>query len=296
MMFLGVLGSIFLLGGVFVAGADEGAGGSTPVTDTAASVATATTASSSSPALLIPGGDVPLQETQSVQETLSGGELESTVNPSTLEATSTPTLPLESEASTTPQGEAVPEPSEPLAPPPVAASLPPVSPPVPPSPVPSTPAPALSSVVAAIDREALTPDDEYVVTISEVSIATKRKTSWNNEHLDKKKESSTKVIDTPVAVVESATEDNVFVVSGACQAAYFVVLVYKNKEDYDQNPSSYIVNKAFDCVNGQYSYAINTLPSNLADGSYYLLIGEEGESGSWAPVTALREITLKRNY
>lgn len=82
--------------------------------------------------------------------------------------------------------------------------------------------------------------------------------------------------------------------SGVCNAKYFVVLLYKNENDYIDNSNSYIVNKAFECVGGNFSYTIDQLPKNLPDGNYYLLIGQQGETGSWTPISSLTEIVINK--
>lgn len=84
-------------------------------------------------------------------------------------------------------------------------------------------------------------------------------------------------------------------VAGSCDSAYFVVLIFKDAEDYARDPQSYILNKAFPCTGGSYSYDIADLPDSLQDGTYYLLIGSEGDHGPWTPITSLTEITLSRN-
>lgn len=83
-------------------------------------------------------------------------------------------------------------------------------------------------------------------------------------------------------------------VSGACSAAYFVVLLFKNATDYADDPSSYLVNKAYPCTQGTFTYSIAQLPYALPNGNYYLMVGEEGTTGTWTPLTSLSEITINR--
>lgn len=47
--------------------------------------------------------------------------------------------------------------------------------------------------------------------------------------------------------------------SGSCSSTYFVVLLFKNANDYIDNPTSAILNKAFDCVNNSFSYTVDEL-------------------------------------
>ncbi len=84
-------------------------------------------------------------------------------------------------------------------------------------------------------------------------------------------------------------------VSGQCSDAYFVVLLFKNATDYANDSRSYIVNRAYPCSQGAFSYAISDLPSTLLNGTYYLLVGQEGKTGTWKPITELTEITITKN-
>jgi hypothetical protein len=88
--------------------------------------------------------------------------------------------------------------------------------------------------------------------------------------------------------------NNALTVSGQCSDKYYVVLLYKNQNDYDTDPRSYIFNSAFPCANGAYSYAISDLPSTLTDGKYYLLIGSQDDTHPWVPITGVTEITINR--
>jgi hypothetical protein len=83
-------------------------------------------------------------------------------------------------------------------------------------------------------------------------------------------------------------------IGGACDDTYFVVLLFRNQDDYARDPRSYILNKAFPCENKSFSYDIAELPSSLSNGTYYLLVGSQGERGAWTPITGLTEITINR--
>ncbi len=96
---------------------------------------------------------------------------------------------------------------------------------------------------------------------------------------------------TPVMNEEKGTMD----ISGSCSNVYYVVLLYKTEQDYKENPSSYIYNKAFNCTDNSYTYSISDLPEKLENGPYYLLIGEQGDKGTWTPSTGLTEININRN-
>lgn len=84
-------------------------------------------------------------------------------------------------------------------------------------------------------------------------------------------------------------------ISGHCSSDYYVVLLFRHQDDYKNDPRSYVVNRAYPCEGGSFSYAISDLPDGLQDGIYYLMIGEQGKKGPWTPITALTEITIKKN-
>jgi hypothetical protein len=140
-----------------------------------------------------------------------------------------------------------------------------------------------------LDTEELTPSPDFAFALTGRQIPTKRKVE-NAEG---------KVIrEEAVSAPLSSTVDNangVMHVSGSCSDAYFVVLLFKNQNDYADDPSSYIVNRAYPCVAGAYSYSISELPFGLKDGTYYLLIGQQGERGAWTPITGLTEISINNN-
>lgn len=90
------------------------------------------------------------------------------------------------------------------------------------------------------------------------------------------------------------SESGIMTLSGTCSDTYFVVLLYKNQSDYTEDRGSYILNKAFKCENGSFSYSVSDLPSNLETGTYYMLIGDQGSRGTWTPATQLTEININR--
>lgn len=93
--------------------------------------------------------------------------------------------------------------------------------------------------------------------------------------------------------VLSIDDEGAMTIAGACGDSYYVVLLYKDPEDYEKDPRSYILNRAYECT-GTFSYAVENLPTMLPNGTYYLLIGEQGEAGAWVPITSLTEITINR--
>ncbi len=132
-------------------------------------------------------------------------------------------------------------------------------------------------------------DSKYAFTVKG-SIAANETPDWQGGDKDRV---SKKVTATPLISADNV--EGVLRVSGICSAKYFVIILYSNKEDYNVNPASYILNKAFDCVAGRYDYSIKDLPNTLADGTYYLLVASQGDTGPWTPITALVPINIKRD-
>lgn len=82
------------------------------------------------------------------------------------------------------------------------------------------------------------------------------------------------------------------VFEGACQKEYFVILAYVRAEDYQVDPSRFIYNKAFPCQNGSYYFELKDLPDRLKDNTYYFLVAEQGQTGSWQPITAIQPVRV----
>ncbi len=86
------------------------------------------------------------------------------------------------------------------------------------------------------------------------------------------------------------------VVSGTCDAPNFVVLIYRNVDDYINRPASFLYNAANPCdANGAFSFDISKLTTSIPDGSYYLLVGSEGSAGTWIPISPVVPITINSN-
>ena len=234
----------------------------------------------------------PVQETVNMQEAVSGNTLESTANPETATTTesevvlipiveagsatttteSSQTLEVTPDASTASESVPMEEYSSlDVVDKGIDASLP----------AEETPTP--------VSVEDLTPQAEYQFALSGKSIPTKKKIKREDGNVVREETvttSSSPVIDNAQGVVN---------VSGSCSNVYYVVLLYKKVADYDTDPGSYIVNRAYPCENGSYSYAIDELPPSLSNGTYYLLVGEQGERGTWSPITGLTEISINKN-
>ena len=146
----------------------------------------------------------------------------------------------------------------------------------------------LAPAAIPIPIEALAPKQQYAFALSGTSIPTTAAVK-NSDGTVTQQEISAVV--TPV--VNNA--DGSLTIAGECSDAYYVVLLFKNATDYADDPSSYLINKAYPCVGGTFTYSIKQLPYDLPDGDYYLMVGEEDASGSWTPITAQTEVTINRS-
>lgn len=284
--------------------ADVVAGADTPIP--AIEVPAADVPAEVSPALPDPAPEVPaspdlqgtagVQDTANTQPAVSSDTLEDTANPETATTTDATVIPIEDSASTTPpqelsdvQDEAVP----PVLVEEATSTLDVVAEDIDPTPKPDDTLPKelplVAEEVASVPVQDLTPDPEFIFSLTGKQIPSKRTlTSKDGKKIGEQ------TITSPLASSVDNTA-GVVSVSGQCSDVYFVVLLYRNQNDYADDPSSYIVNRAFPCVNGSYSYAIAELPNNLANGQYYLLVGQQGERGTWTPITSLTEITINKN-
>ncbi len=241
-----------------------------------------------------------VQDTAMTQEAATSEVIEATTNPQDIpfedatstilvidvspaeEATSTDPL-IVSQATSTP--EAVPLPIE-DAPLDVVAEVPaeivpePVSEPQPPQP--SDPVIPPVTITAA-DLE---PEPEFAFQLTGKRIAAKRIAERGASRVVEQ-------ISAPLATeVDNAKGE--MRIAGACADAYYVVLIFRNQDDYANDPRSYIVNRAYPCENGGFSYAIADLPESLGSGTYYLLVGAQGQTGAWKPITELTEVTINK--
>jgi|GEM_PF-5418353 len=93
-------------------------------------------------------------------------------------------------------------------------------------------------------------------------------------------------------LIEQSVSGKSMIVSGFCDTAHYVILLYKNPTDYQKNPGAYAVNVAKSCVGGRYQFDLIAIPDTLSVGTYYLLIGAQGLAGPWRPASALVPITV----
>jgi hypothetical protein len=149
---------------------------------------------------------------------------------------------------------------------------------------------ATTTPVADLSTEDLKPTKEYTFEINGSSIATNETPEWADGVDANTATSSDKVSEAPAISIQEAS--HILNVSGECSDPYYVVLIYKDAESYNSNPSSYIYNRAYPCENGHYSYALSELPFSLESGTFYLLVAGQGERGPWKPISALLPIGI----
>ncbi len=90
----------------------------------------------------------------------------------------------------------------------------------------------------------------------------------------------------------ASSDGESFTVSGTCSKKYYVVMLFRNASDYKDKPSSALVNGAWECVKGSFSYDLSELSPDTPPGTYYLLTGEEGETTPWRPTSDIVPVTI----
>ena len=135
---------------------------------------------------------------------------------------------------------------------------------------------------------ALKPPQSYTFALSGETIPTTHSTHNSDGTVTQSAASSQSL--TPVVNNDTGT----VTLSGACSDKYFVVLLYRHATDYTESPSSYLINRAYPCAGGQFTYSISQLPYNLPSGGYYVMVGQEGDTGTWTAITGLTAITITK--
>lgn len=81
-------------------------------------------------------------------------------------------------------------------------------------------------------------------------------------------------------------------VGGDCDQPYYVLLTYRSIKDFEEKPRSFVSNYAGECKGDSFTGRLNHLPIDTPEGTYFLLVAEQGEEGSWTPVTSLLPIEI----
>jgi len=113
----------------------------------------------------------------------------------------------------------------------------------------------------------------------------------SDEQKENKKEG---VLNVPTLAPDPSA--NSFTIKGSCTKPYFVVLVFANKDDYVTDPSRAVINRAGACTGGSFTYSLKSsdFSSNLPDGTYYVIVGEQGARESWKPTGTMYPILISR--
>lgn len=133
-------------------------------------------------------------------------------------------------------------------------------------------------------------ESRLVFTVTGSALATDRVLPWQDDATQKAQRELSSSLLAPTTKLQNDGQS--LVVSGACGKARFVVLTYRQADDYRTRPESYASNYGGDCENGTFSYDLSNLPVSTPDGDRYLLVGAQGESGSWVPASKLLPIRI----
>ncbi|MFH0779435.1 MAG: hypothetical protein V1928_01085 [Parcubacteria group bacterium] len=132
---------------------------------------------------------------------------------------------------------------------------------------------------------------KFSFALEKKTIETKKMLSWHTKKDNSNDPGENKDIE--VSVSAKGNGDSLRL-QGSCAKKYFVVLVYPHPNDYMNDPTMFVYNKGALCENGSYDYTLNDMPDSLANGTYYLLVGEMGQTGSWTPITAIQPIFVEK--
>ena len=89
-------------------------------------------------------------------------------------------------------------------------------------------------------------------------------------------------------------DQNTFRISGTCSLYYYTVLLFANKTDYEINPAAAVYNVAAPCMSGSFDETLSDadFPPNLAPGTYYLMVANQGKTGPWEPYPAFYPVVI----
>ncbi len=235
-----------------------------------------------------PPADAPVpesvQETAPAQEAVSGDALEGTMDPQVATSTESELIPIVDATSTEPAVEEIPV---------IENDVPALLP----DEIPVAAVNDLTIIDSSLVRSTETVSEEFVpLRDSNDTLDPEFVIALSGKVIPTKKEGiigASDIMTPPATSIDP--ESGTITVSGTCASPYYVVLLFKNQTDYQLDPRSFIVNRAYPCENGSYSYSIDRLPPSLANGTYYLMVGEQGERGAWWPTTSLTEVSINRS-
>ncbi|MEK7212806.1 MAG: hypothetical protein AAB686_03975, partial [Patescibacteria group bacterium] len=74
----------------------------------------------------------------------------------------------------------------------------------------------------------------------------------------------------------------VVAVSGTCSDVYYTFVVFDAKDDYRKDPTRAKINRAYECPSSKaFRLEMNLKDLNLAAGTYYFFIADQGARGTW---------------
>ena len=100
-------------------------------------------------------------------------------------------------------------------------------------------------------------------------------------------EENTKSEVTNVPILDISSDKKSLDISGSCKSKYFVILLFKNPEDYKDYPNLAIYNSAYPCKDGKLNFNLNRISADIPDSDYYLLIAEQNENTPWVPASQI---------
>lgn len=126
-------------------------------------------------------------------------------------------------------------------------------------------------------------------TVRGTPLPTSSRLPWQTEDAQDEIASTTLTV---IPDIARSDDGRSFIVSGSCSSAYAVVIAYPEADDYREHPRNALVNVATPCESGHYTFNLGLLPDSTRSGTLYLLIGAQGETGTWTPASALIPITI----
>ena len=98
----------------------------------------------------------------------------------------------------------------------------------------------------------------------------------------------------PALPMVALADPNTIRVTGTCSETYYTILIFPDANDYVNNPALAFFNKAWLCASGSFDQTIADMefPPQLATGTYYLMVANQGKRGPWQPYPVIYPIVL----
>ncbi len=164
---------------------------------------------------------------------------------------------------------------------------------------PTNPAPQTSpdtntQAASAAPQPSVPPPPQYTLHMSSTFTVNTKNLSWVPEAATSTATMTPPTSQIGVVPVVSVTPSGTIQVSGPCFGNYYTILIFRNPGDYSMDPALALFNEASPCVNNSFSQTIGNydLPPQLASGTYYLMIANQGKRGPWQPDPTVYPIVL----